>query len=162
MSAHLRLAALAEWERWMGVLYEFGGKLKGEWPGPFRWEYGVDCSGYITAGIYVATRGKVDLRVTWNADKMHKKWAVTMHPKPGDVAVYGTPEKANHVMVWYGDGRVLGACGGYSETDTPEEAMSRGARVRYRSKADYRKRRLPDGRRVSDFLGFRVVEPLDT
>jgi hypothetical protein len=41
-------------------------------------------------------------------------------------------------MVWTGDGRVFGACGGNSDTTSIEIAMKQGARVRYRTRRDYR------------------------
>lgn len=160
MSA-LRIAALEQWEAWqkLGILYQWCGKLQGAFP-DVRWAYGADCSGFVTGGLYVATRGRVDWRTTHNADRLHKELPCTATPKPGDLAVYGTPEKANHVMVWVGDGRVLGACGGGPNTTSRELAMSQGARVRYRNRADYRQRLAANGMRVSDFLGYRV-SPLD-
>lgn len=159
--SELRLNALAEWEAWqrVGLLYQWNGDLVGKWP-DCRWAYGADCSGFVVGGYYVATRGKLDWRATHNADRLHKELPCTAHPKPGDIAVYGTPERATHVMVVWGDGRVLGACGGDPSTTTKERAITQGARVRFRPKADYRRRRTPDGRVVSDFLGFRV-SPLD-
>lgn len=158
----LRLDALSAWEGWQreGVLYQWNGDLIGKWP-DVRLGYGLDCSGFICAGILVATKGRVDWRHKWTSDRMHKELPCTAHPKPGDLVVYGTAERANHVMVWVGDGRVLGACGGDSGTTTAALARARGARVQYRPRADYRKRRAADGTRVSDFLGFRINQPLD-
>lgn len=155
----LRLEALQIWQEWQtqGVLYLWSGKLQGTFP-DVRWAYGADCSGFVSGGIYVATRGQVDLRTTWNADRFHKELPCTATPKPGDLAVYGRPEKANHVMVVVGDGRVLGACGGGHGTTTEAIARSKGARVRYRPKADYR---VHPGTSQSDFLGYRVAVWLD-
>lgn len=160
--SELRLDALQAWQGWekSGLLYQWNADILGAYPS-LLWDYGTDCSGFVCAGVLVATKGRIDWRNRWWADRMHHELPVTTHPRPGDLAVYGTPEKATHVMVVVGDGRVLGACGGDSTTKTKELAIARGARVRFRPKADYRTRRNEKGLSVSDFLGFRVCSPLN-
>jgi cell wall-associated NlpC family hydrolase len=153
-----RLEALSLCEGWQrdGLLYQWGGKLQGDWRN-YAWRYGADCSGIASGALYIATSGRYDWREMWNADRFHHQLPVTLHPEPGDAAVYGTPERATHIMLVVGDGRVIGACGGGPETKTEALARARGARVQFRPRADYRRRRTADGRLVSDFLGFRKL-----
>lgn len=100
---------------------------------------GLDCSGFI--GYCLKCAGGEDLRRTYSS-ATYASLPVVEQPKPGDVAVY-----PHHVMMVVGDGRVLGACGGDSKTDTFWKALEKGARVQYRSRPEYRQ----------DFLGFRSM-----
>lgn len=96
---------------------------------------------------------------------LHVKWAETHRaadmfrdpalepvstPQVGDFVFYagerpGSP--VEHIMVYAGDGRVIGACGGGRHTLTIEDAIRDNAKVRYRSSIHYRK----------TFLGFRAL-----
>lgn len=124
---------------------------------------GYDCSGVVTCGLAavgilrcpvcaVPRPKESDFRGWHNAQRLSDELPCTGSPRPGDLAVYGRAANlVTHVMVCVGDGRVFGACGGGRETTTVELAQAKGARVRYRSKPDYR----------VDLLGFRILNPLD-
>lgn len=110
----------------------------------------LDCSGTVTCGLYNSTGGRVDWRANYNANRLWRELPPTDSPKPGDLAFYGTPGRATHVMTVVGDGRVVGACGGNSDTLSVDIAAKHGARVKYRDSANYRR----------DFLGYRAL-PVD-
>lgn len=110
-----------------------------------------DCSGLVT-------RGFVEIGVTTefipnftNTDKLWWRLPATDKPKPGDLVFYGgsRADDVEHVMVWWGDGRVYGACGASSKILTVKEAQEKDAKVRFR-KPGYRR----------DFRGYRR-SPLD-
>jgi len=69
--------------------------------------------------------------------------------EPGDLALYGTPKRATHVVVYIGDDMIIGANGGGSKTTSVAKAKAANARVS-RKRYDWRK----------DFLGF-VRLPFD-
>jgi murein DD-endopeptidase len=122
---------------------------------PYVWAadgpHAFDCSGLVC--YCLAEVGGPDWRATHRCQTLWEALPPTREPQPGDLALYGTPGHATHVMLVVGDGRVYGACGGDSTTTSPELALQRGARVRYRLKVEYRHGR--DGR--SDFLGYRSL-----
>lgn len=103
-----------------------------------------DCSGLVTCG-YLAV-GQPDWRQTHNTDGLWNDLQPTQSPEPGDLVLYGgtKPKDVEHVMVWWGDGRVFGACGASASVPTLELAKMKGAMVRFRQLC-YR----------SDLRGFR-------
>lgn len=108
-----------------------------------------DCSGTVTDGLYQATDGALDWRMTTNAQRLFNLTEKTEDPIPGDLAFYGPGRNmVSHVMVVVGerDGHlaVFGACGGDHTTTSPERARAKGARLRHRRSHLYR----------PDFLGF--------
>lgn len=109
-----------------------------------------DCSGLVTAGLRAIGVRRFDPNFT-NTDKLWAELPETPTPHPGDLVFYGglKPHDVEHVMVWWGDGRVYGACGATQRILTLQEALATGARVRFR-KLRYRK----------DLRGFRR-SPLD-
>lgn len=137
----LRIAFLAWLQAQEGKPYVWGGKGMAAF----------DCSGLVTAGFQaVGVPGWGDFeRLHVYSAALWKNLPDVETPLPGDLAFYGAPH-IRHVMVWWGDGRVLGACGGGSTTTTVEEAARRRARVQFRPTHLYR----------PDFRGFRV-SPLD-
>ena len=96
--------------------------------GPFAF----DCSGLVTCG-YVHV-GLKDWRQTHNTDRLWAELEPTSNPIPGDLVLYGgtRPDDVQHVMVWWGDGRVYGACGATSAITTLHDAVRAQARVRFR------------------------------
>lgn len=122
--------------------YRWGGD------GPERF----DCSGLV---LYGATQfGARDFTKSWNCDRMWRapEWRkLEMHQlEPGDLVFYGSPERATHVMVWAGDGSVIGASGGDSGTTDDMVARVRNAYVKRKERHDYR----------PDVLGFKRNELL--
>jgi cell wall-associated NlpC family hydrolase len=115
-----------------------------------------DCSGLVCYCLRMV--GGPDWSASHTADRMWKELPPTPTPRPGDLAFYGQPEQATHVMLWTGDDRVYGACGGNSSTRTIALAQARGARVMFKLRVDYRYSRSTG---KSDLLGFRVLSPLD-
>jgi cell wall-associated NlpC family hydrolase len=108
---------------------------------------GLDCSGTVTCGLYVATHGKVDWRREYSAARLHAELQPVESPRPGDLAFYGPPGRVSHVMVWWGDGRVVGASGGNRHTTSAELARRLGACVKWKKSHLYR----------PDFRGFRAL-----
>lgn len=109
-----------------------------------------DCSGLMTCGFSAAGSPMFSPKMT-NTDKL---WALLPEielPSPGDLVFYGGKAVADveHVMAWWGDGCVFGACGATSRITTVAEAQRAQAHVRMRT-LRYRK----------DFRGFRR-SPLD-
>lgn len=126
-----------------GTLYQWGGGHG--WKDP---EYGLDCSGLVTS---CARAAGIDVRMT--SDMMFKELPEVEAPEPGDLAVYGSSERAIHVRVvdaWFPDeGRAatIGSEGGGSKVDDAEEAQRIDARVKRQS-----------DHRTGNFLGFRTLE----
>lgn len=116
---------------------------------PYRWNAdgpdAFDCSGLICYGVYLI--GGPDWRATHNCKRLWAELEPTTAPLPGDLVFYGPKGAPNHVMIYTGDGRVYGACGGNSDTTTLEIALEKKAKVRYCSRIHYR----------PDFLGFRKL-----
>lgn len=124
-----------------------------------------DCSGFVTAGYFEV--GLPDWRQTHSSanlwDELDDVPLVLgelqsfPQPKPGDLAFWGDP--VNHVMVHWGDGRLIGACGGDHTTTTVELALKRNAKVRYRNGVNYRP--TFRGYRVSPFEDFETDVPTE-
>lgn len=123
------------------------------WAGSKAPADGHDCSGHIVwwcnqVGIRLP-RGRA------TADSLYRDLATTAAPRPGDLALYGTPAKATHVMIVVGAPTngffpVAGMSGGGSSTTTEAKAKEQGARYKRFGSHRYR----------SDFLGFRRL-PID-
>ncbi len=118
----------------------------------YRWgskgppELGLDCSGAVCWCLAAAGLVPSGFGLQHNADSLRDLCDEVDEEDaaPGDLALYGTAERAIHVMILCPDGRVLGAAGGGHTCTSIEIAKSIGARVKYRTTARYR----------SDFLGF--------
>lgn len=121
-------------------------RLEGQ---PYLWcgkgPTAFDCSGLATWCLRAA--GGPDWRTTHNAQRLWDGLPGVPKPAPGDLVFYGRLDRVVHVMVWWGDGRVFGACGGDRGTTSLELAAARGARVRFRRSAEYR----------VDVLGYRSL-----
>ena len=114
-----------------GTPYVYGAKgLPGQ--------VGLDCSGTVSDALWDA-HDDVDRRRNWNAHRYWSDLPRTTEPKAGDLCLYGSAERANHIMTLMPDGRVFGACGGDSTTTSVAEAHRVGAAVRFRSGPAYRK-----------------------
>lgn len=126
------------------TLYQWGG---GRSPS----NYGVDCSGMVItclaeAGVPLPPEGGTS--GVW--------WSVLPRvevPLPGDVALFGRPDKAIHVtlvekVLEGGDAMTIGANGGDKDVTTPQIAEARGAFVS-------RKRALE----WKNFLGYCTFDP---
>jgi cell wall-associated NlpC family hydrolase len=133
-------------ERFLKTVLELMGK-------PYKWagkdSSGLDCSGLVTFGLFLASSGRIDWRQSHNTDRLWAELEPTDNPAPGDLAFYG-PNKANpndvaHVMVCLAGGFVFGAAGGDSSTTSPEIAKVQDARVKVKTSVNYR----------PDFRGFR-------
>jgi hypothetical protein len=126
------------------TLYQWGG---GRSPN----DYGVDCSGMVLtclreAGVSPPPEGGTSY-VWWDVLPRVEV------PQPGDVALFGRPERAVHVtLVEYplegGDAMTIGANGGDKDVNTPQIAESRNAFVS-------RKR----AREWKNFLGYCTFDP---
>lgn len=86
---------------------------------------GLDCSGFVTVPLWMLSAGAIDLRATHNTDRLWAHFPRIAHgsEQPGDVAVYRGansigPEDVEHVMVYLGNGIVVGqAIGGRANVD---------------------------------------------
>ncbi len=122
-----RRTRLMEWATGqVGKLYRWGAK------GPDNF----DCSGLVTAGLLEL--GLPDWRMTHNASRLFAELVPTDNPLPMDLVFYGQPEHVSHVVFFYGDGRILGACGGNQGTTTNAVALATGAAVKFRKSVNYR------------------------
>ena len=123
------------------------------WAGYRRPADGHDCSGHIVwwcdqVGVRLP-RGRA------TADSMWRDLEATDAPRPGDLALYGTPAKATHVMIVLeepapGIFAVAGMSGGGSATTSIPKARASGAAHKRFETHRYRR----------DFLGFRRL-PLE-
>ena len=121
-----------------GTLYQWGGGHAGvnSW--------GLDCSGLI---IDCARAAGFEMEMNSNA--IWHALPRVAYPTPGDVALFGSAQKAVHIMLvekWYpSEGRAacIGAQNGDVDVTSPEVAQARGAVVK----------RVPD-HRSERFLGF--------
>ena len=125
---------------------------------PYQWgggrspsNYGVDCSGMVItclkeAGVELPPEGGTS-GVWWNVLPRVEV------PQPGDVALFGRPDKAVHVTLVEkalegGDAMTIGANNGDRDVTSPEIAAARNAFV-------FRKRALE----WSNFLGYCTFDP---
>jgi cell wall-associated NlpC family hydrolase len=92
-----------------------------------------DCSGLVTRGYVEVGVDCFDPLFT-NTDKLWKELEPVEAPAPGDLVFYGgeRPDDVEHVMVFWGGGLVLGACGATPKIRTAQMAREKGARVRLR------------------------------
>jgi cell wall-associated NlpC family hydrolase len=106
----------------------------------------LDCS-ELVAVAYLHV-GLPDYRRTWRARDFAKYLKPTDKPELGDLGFYGHNwERAQHVVIYIGDGRILSASGATSFITDEKTAAAKGARVRIYSTHLYR-RDIP-------FLGWR-------
>ena len=162
LPVHEKRLAFVGWCVWMCRTWQdASGALQRHWyiwggDGPDVF----DCSGFPLHGVHLL--GAPDLTESYWCDRMwngtaeargRDAWTrLRRHEvKPGDLCLYGRPEKATHVMVWMGDGSVVGPSGGTSETTSIEVARVRHHYVKRKPLVDYR----------NDFLGFVCFEPLE-
>lgn len=123
-----------------GTFYLWGGA------GPNRdGSFGFDCSGFII--FLLKPFGLLPERGDWTAQQLAAMFRKTAAPEPGDLTFYGLSEqRITHVMLYVGNGQVLGATGGDRRTKTPADARGRGAMVAAKP-VGYRK----------DFVGHRNI-----
>lgn len=108
-----------------------------------------DCSGLVKFLLH--EQRICDWRATHRAQDIFNVLPPTEYALPGDFVFYGSsPKHVDHVMIYWGDGRVLGASGGNHHITTVQLAREKDAMVRFRKSRDYR----------PDFIGYRVA-PLD-
>ncbi len=132
---------------------------------PYQWgggrsagDYGVDCSGLlIRAQEFASAQGSSPPPLPAEgrtSTVWHEALPKIDIPRPGDMALYGTPDHASHVvMVEKWDpatqtASIIGANGGDKDVNSPEIAASRGAFVRSAPTHLYR----------NGFLGFASFE----
>ncbi len=106
-----------------------------------------DCSGLVVCGYEAVGQHRFNSGLT-NTDRLWNGLKVTGCPEQGDLVFYGGtgPFDVSHVMVWWGDGRVYGACGATPKITDSELARRKGCRVKFREHSKYRQ---------GDFRGFR-------
>lgn len=131
------LVALAK--TYLGTLYEWGGDVVDN-PN----SYGFDCS-HFTYQVLKAY-GLMDRYRTSSAQQT---WATPISRselQPGDLVFYkNSSGKVNHVVMYIGDGLIIGANGGYSNTNTPAKAKAANAMVKIQN-IDYSSRAKSYGR----------------
>lgn len=124
---------------YLGTLYEWGGDIVDN-PN----SYGFDCS-HFTYQVLKAY-GLMDRYRTSSAQQA---WATPISRselKPGDLVFYkNSSGRVNHVVMYIGDGLIIGANGGYSNTNTPAKAKAANAMVKIQS-IDYSSRAKSYGR----------------
>lgn len=124
---------------YLGTLYEWGGDVVDN-PN----SYGFDCS-HFTYQVLKAY-GLMDRYRTSSAQQA---WATPISRselQPGDLVFYkNSSGKVNHVVMYIGDGLIIGANGGYSSTNTPAKAKAENAMVKIQS-IDYSSRAKSYGR----------------
>lgn len=101
---------------------------------------GLDCSGAVTVAYEKAGLAGSGARYHFGSADLQKvlKKISRYDAKPGDVVFYGPNNKVNHVMMYAGDDRVIGATGGGNKTRTIDDAQKAGAYVKFKP-VDYRK-----------------------
>ena len=119
---------------------------------PYVWaskdpSVGLDCSGAVTVAYERAGLARPGARYRYGSADLHKKLEPTSSPDPGDLVFYGKGD-VSHVMMYAGDGQVVGATGGGPKTKTPDDARAIGAYVKVRP-VDYRKDIVGYGRSPS-------------
>lgn len=124
---------------YLGTLYEWGGDVVDN-PN----SYGFDCS-HFTYQVLKAY-GLMDRYRTSSAQHA---WATPISRselQPGDLVFYkNSSGKVNHVVMYIGDGLIIGANGGYSSTTTPSKAKAANAMVKIQP-IDYSSRAKSYGR----------------
>lgn len=124
---------------YLGTLYEWGGDVVDN-----PYSYGFDCS-HFTYQVLKAY-GLMDYYRTSYAQQA---WATPISRselQPGDLVFYKNASgKVNHVVMYIGDGLIIGANGGYSDTNTPAKAKAANAMVKIQS-IDYSSRAKTYGR----------------
>lgn len=110
--------------------------------GGHRIETGVDCSGAVMAAWIAAGIVPEKVRGHFAADDIERsvKSVSREELQPGDLVFYGSKLKpgATHVMMYAGEGKVVGATGGGHLTTTVEKAREQDAAVKVKP-YDYRK-----------------------
>lgn len=99
-----------------------------------------DCSGLVTWALQKT--GGPDMRAFHNTRRMWDEFPSADAPKPGTLVLYGPPGEPHHVMVYVGEGVVVGASGGGRSTLSVGDAEAAGAKVRLCPRLDYRPDRL--------------------
>lgn len=124
---------------YLGTLYEWGGDIVDN-PN----SYGFDCS-HFTYQVLKAY-GLMD---RYRTSSTQASWATPISRselQPGDLVFYkNSSGKVNHVVMYIGDGLIIGANGGYSNTNTPAKAKTANAMVKIQS-IDYSSRAKSYGR----------------
>lgn len=124
---------------YLGTLYEWGGDIVDN-----PYSYGFDCS-HFTYQVLKAY-GLMD---HYRTSYAQQAWATPISRselQPGDLVFYKNASgKVNHVVMYIGDGLIIGANGGYSNTNTPEKAKAANAMVKIQS-IDYSSRAKSYGR----------------
>ena len=124
---------------YLGTLYEWGGDIVDN-PN----SYGFDCS-HFTYQVLKAY-GLMD---RYRTSYAQKDWATPISRselQPGDLVFYkNSSGKVNHVVMYIGDGLIIGANGGYSNTNTPAKAKAANAMVKIQH-IDYSSRTKSYGR----------------
>lgn len=139
--------AFVERKRALAIGEQVVAKIRSVLGTPYIWgsrdpAKGLDCSGTVVWALRelgLEPKG-------WNATaaEMAKAASAVIVPQVGDLAFYGSIfSGVNHVMVYVGDGKVIGASGGGPGTNTVAEARAKGAEVKV----------LPVNYR-SDFRGY--------
>lgn len=132
-----KLVSLAK--SYLGTLYEWGGDVVDN-PN----SYGFDCS-HFTYQVLKAY-GLMDRYRTSSAQQT---WATPISRselQPGDLVFYkNSSGRVNHVVMYIGDGLIIGANGGYSNTNTPAKAKAANAMVKIQN-LDYSSRAKSYGR----------------
>lgn len=130
----------------IGTPYIYGGR------GAVENEPGVDCSGLVALAFWNA--GDKETAKKLAALSAQGMWTSLDGGIGGDLsriadlAFYGPPEKASHVVICFSErGPVISASGGSPFIDTVKEAQDAGAKVRAWATPKYR----------ADFLGFRSL-----
>ena len=117
---------------------------------PYVWgskdpKVGLDCSGAVTVAYEHVGLARPGARYRYGSADLARKLAPTSSPSPGDLVFYGRDGKVTHVMMYAGDGQVIGATGGGRSTKTADDARAIGAYVKMRP-VDYRKDIIGYGR----------------
>ncbi len=106
----------------LGAPYEWGGMTAA----------GIDCSGLVHMALRAS--GRLVPRDSWQQEAAGSP-VMPGSEVPGDVVVYGVPERADHVAFWLGEGLILhatarGGLGVLEEAEPAELAARRRCVVR--------------------------------